>query len=462
MGRYKTNSATLHVKSFTAVKRYKFVRNRPPYTNESRSVAYLVQRLLQCNVGRARRAQDLLLQTIRENRVALAVVAEPYRVPDAPNWIGDLDGLTAVAWTPALSSPGALLDRGNGYVAVEWNRIAVVGVYISPNSGVAAFEDLLDRAGDCVRRCFPRQVIVLGDFNAHSSQWGDARTDTRGRMLTEWAAVLGLLLANRGTASTCVAWRGSSVVDITWATAELYRRIRGWRVADRMETLSDHLYIMMEMELDRRQDANRSHRPPPPPPTPRWRLKERDKEMLRAAVTVSAWSWDARTTTTTITSVDEEAEELWEYMRAACDASMPRSEPGGRSDRCVYWWTPAIADLRASCVRARHSALYEAVPKNLRKLQVLSMLDESETDSYNCSENIWNTEITPREKRPLNVPNTTDSNDSEIEYDTAQRTILSNIIWTTEKFGLKIHDFAVRNSADVCETSDGQEDGLIE
>ncbi|XP_043588288.1 uncharacterized protein LOC122570257 [Bombus pyrosoma] len=207
--------------------------------------------------------------TIRENRVALAVVAEPYRVPDAPNWIGDLDGSTAVTWTPALSSPGALLERGNGYVAVEWNRIAVVGAYISPNSGVAAFEDFLDRAGDCVRRCFPRQVIVLGDFNAHSSQWGDARTDTRGRALTDWAAGLGLLLANKGTASTCVAWRGSSVVDVTWATADLYRRIRGWRVADRMETLSDHLYIMMEMELDGRRDANRSHRPPPPPPTPR-------------------------------------------------------------------------------------------------------------------------------------------------------------------------------------------------
>ena len=193
-------------------------------------------------MGRARRAQDLLLQTIRENRVALAVVAEPYRVPDAPNWIGDLDGSTAITWMPALSSPGALLERGNGYVAVEWNRIAVVGVYISPNSGVAAFEDFLDRAGDCVRRCFPRQVIVLGDFNAHSSQWGDARTDTRGRALIDWAAGLGLLLANRGTASTCVAWRGSSVVDVTWATADLYRRIRGWRVADRMETLSDHLH----------------------------------------------------------------------------------------------------------------------------------------------------------------------------------------------------------------------------
>jgi hypothetical protein len=45
---------------------------------------------------------------------------QPYRVPDAPNWIGDLDRLTAVTWTPTLGAFGALLDRGSGYVAVEW------------------------------------------------------------------------------------------------------------------------------------------------------------------------------------------------------------------------------------------------------------------------------------------------------------------------------------------------------
>lgn len=40
--------------------------------------------LLQTNLGRSRRAQDLLFQTIRESTVALAVVAEPYRVLAAP------------------------------------------------------------------------------------------------------------------------------------------------------------------------------------------------------------------------------------------------------------------------------------------------------------------------------------------------------------------------------------------
>jgi hypothetical protein len=90
-----------------------------------------------------------------------------------------------------------------------------------PNSGLAAFGDFLDDVGECVKGCFPRQVLVLGDFNSHSTQWGNSATNTRGRWLTDWAAGLVLLLVNKGTASICVARKEYSVVDITWATLEL-------------------------------------------------------------------------------------------------------------------------------------------------------------------------------------------------------------------------------------------------
>jgi hypothetical protein len=202
------------------------------------------------------------------------VVAEPYSVPDSPNWVGDLEGSTAIGWTTTTTSsaPGALLDRGNGYVAVDvWAGIAVVGVYVSPNSGLDAYGDFLDGVSNGMRRrCRSRQVLILGDFNARSSQLGDTHTNTRGRMLSDWAAGLG------GSTSTCVAWRGSSVVDIRWTTASLHRRIR-----NTVETLSDHLYIMMELTSETastRRDRSNTRGPSRsrPPPTPRWQLKERD------------------------------------------------------------------------------------------------------------------------------------------------------------------------------------------
>ncbi|XP_033362901.1 uncharacterized protein LOC117241009 [Bombus vosnesenskii] len=181
---------------------------------QGKNTKELRMRILQTNLRRSRRAQDLLHQTIRESTVALAVVAESYRVLDAPEWVGDTDGMVAVTWTstPGAFAHGALLERGNGYAAVEWAGMMVVGVYVSPNSGRAAFEEFLDGVGDCVRRRILRQVLVLGDFNAHSTEWANARTNARGRTLSNWAAGLGLLLVNRGSTSTCVTCRGSPLL----------------------------------------------------------------------------------------------------------------------------------------------------------------------------------------------------------------------------------------------------------
>jgi hypothetical protein len=85
------------------------------------------------------------------------------------------------------------------------------------------------------------------------------------------------------------------VVDVTWTTVNLHRRIRNWRVAEEIETLSDHLYIMMELISDTAstgQDRSNIRGPsrPRPPPTPRWSLKEKDRDLLQAAVTASTCS----------------------------------------------------------------------------------------------------------------------------------------------------------------------------
>lgn len=88
-------------------------------------------RILHTNFERLRQAQDLLYQTIRWSTVALAVVAEPYSVLYAPDWAGDTDEMVAVAWTstPGAFAHGVPLEHGNGYVAVKWAGIVVVGVY---------------------------------------------------------------------------------------------------------------------------------------------------------------------------------------------------------------------------------------------------------------------------------------------------------------------------------------------
>ncbi|XP_076635456.1 uncharacterized protein LOC143348746 [Colletes latitarsis] len=112
----------------------------------------------------------MFVHALRAQRVGLAIAAEPYMIPDKPNWVGSLCGLAVMVWAwPPDSPPVTILQRGRGFLAVQWGTIAVVGCYVSPNCDLATYAAYLDVVGECIRRCLPRPVLVLGDFNAHAA-----------------------------------------------------------------------------------------------------------------------------------------------------------------------------------------------------------------------------------------------------------------------------------------------------
>ncbi|KAG7294989.1 hypothetical protein JYU34_022609 [Plutella xylostella] len=273
----------------------------------------------------------------------MAVASDPYRVPNHPRWFGDTGGFVAVYWCGGSGDPPCtLLERGLRFVAVQLGPMAVVGCYLSPNSPRAEYESHLDAVALCVRRCLPRPVLVLGDFNAHSRAWGGEADDAKGDSVLEWAAGLDLRLLNRGSVPTCVRWQGESIVDLSWATPPAARLVSGWRVAEEMVTLSDHRHVVFEVNLRpaghtiRTDTAQR-----------RWALKSLDRDSLVAAATVASWAGRPAEGV----SVEEEANWFRETMTSICDASMPRAKPSTR--RGAYWWSEEIAQLHAVCLRSR-------------------------------------------------------------------------------------------------------------
>lgn len=299
-------------------------------------------KLLQGNLNHCRAAQDILMQCLVDGSVSLAVVAEPYKVPEHPRWFGDVSHSVAVHWRGNTGEPPcSKLHAEQGLVAVEWGPLAVLGCYASPNCSLAEYEAFLDRVADCVRSCLPRPVIVLGDFNAHSRAWGDRRDTVKGEATLEWAAALDLRLLNHGSASTCVRWQGESVIDLSWATLPAERMVVGWRVAEELVTLSDHRHITMDVAF--RLPAANSRRAFERPR--RWAVKQLNRDLLVAAAHVADWS-DA-----THSDPEEEARRLTDDMTAICDTAMPRVRPERRHP--VYWWSEQIAELRAVCLRAR-------------------------------------------------------------------------------------------------------------
>lgn len=205
----------------------------------------------------------------------------------------------------------------------------MIGVYVSPNISLVQFEDWLDGVRDCTCRCALRPLIIAGDFNAKSCMWGSLRTNARSEVVEEWAETLSLSLINRGSSSTLVRTRGESVVDLTWANPAAARAINGWKVMDNLETLSDHLYIIMEIRAAppsflarRRQIRARSRR---------WALSRLDGDMFAAAVQLTSWT----ETNWTNWDIDRKVEWFQDVLTRVCDASMTRA--GARSKKTAYW-----------------------------------------------------------------------------------------------------------------------------
>ncbi|XP_076476110.1 uncharacterized protein LOC143302923 [Bombus vancouverensis nearcticus] len=164
-----------------------------------------------------------MFQSLTERRIALAAVAEPHSIPDASRGAGYLIGSVAVFWTGITGSPScSVIERGRCFVAVKWSDLAVVAVYVSPNISRTEYASFLDGLAACAWRLGACPSLVLG----------------RGRDVQDWATALDLRLMNRGSSSTCVAWRGESIVDLTWANPAASRRVSGWEGSPE-ETLSD-------------------------------------------------------------------------------------------------------------------------------------------------------------------------------------------------------------------------------
>jgi endonuclease/exonuclease/phosphatase family metal-dependent hydrolase len=131
--------------------------------------------------------------------------------------------------------------KGRGFVWAQVTSCTVFSCYISPNITTGEYERHLDDLASCVRTQ-GGPVMVAGDFNAKAFMWGSAVEDAKGGMLANWAAAMNLVAMNRGE-PTFERGGSRSVLDVTFCSPDIARRIQGWHVMEAGMTTSDHLPI---------------------------------------------------------------------------------------------------------------------------------------------------------------------------------------------------------------------------
>src|SRR5580765_385998 len=132
--------------------------------------------VIQCNLNRSRRAQDLLMQQVLEMRVGLCAISEPSYIPKTSGWMYSDNSLAAIYWNgDVLGHACRLVRRGMNFVAARVENVHVLSCYISPNVSIGEYEVFLDDLTECIRT-LPGNILVCGDFNAWYLLWGSVLT----------------------------------------------------------------------------------------------------------------------------------------------------------------------------------------------------------------------------------------------------------------------------------------------
>lgn len=303
--------------------------------------------VLQINLQRSATAQSLATQTAAAIGAQVLLISEQNWSPtrDA-RWTVSSDRTCAVVLTANADFAPDSTGSGRGFAWIQSRSVRIYSCYLSRNDTEVNFENFLGDVEQSVRSVDPHCSVILGgDYNAWSQEWGSARNDARGNRLADLAASLELIAGNVGNTPTYRRINAESVIDVTFHRIQPPLTLTGWRVMDEVASASDHRYITYTLDSQAATEE-------PPEHLRGWSYRRLDVEALASHLSEAPLPQYDGTT-----SANEAADQLVNYLSSACDSCMPprAAPPAGR--RNVHWWNRDIALLR------------EDFGKALRKLQ---------------------------------------------------------------------------------------------
>ena len=206
--------------------------------------------------------------------------------------------------------------------AVLLNKLVTIcSLYIPPHYQLNKheFQSLIDE--------LPEPYLVLGDFNAHSSLWGDSRCDARGRLIEQLLFSSGACLLNQKEPKYYnLANNTYSSIDLTITSPSLLPLLK-WKVGNNPYG-SDHFPIVLSAPIMYEC----------PPQVPKWNIDKADWEEFRK---VTRLSW----TDMCELSIDAAVEYFTAFLMDAATKCIPQTT-GLPGKRRVPWWNSECRNAR--------------------------------------------------------------------------------------------------------------------
>ncbi|KAL4121742.1 hypothetical protein QTP88_014193 [Uroleucon formosanum] len=185
--------------------------------------------------------------------IGLLILSEHNRSPcNHPSWASSSDGRCSIALTTIAGIVAEESGSGPGFAWLRFGNVRAFSCYWTPNGDSAAdrleaFNGFLDGLDQVIRQGEKENetLLVSGDFNAKSTNWGSSVDDSKGEALESFAASLGLWTNNVGSHPTFQRGASSSVIDLTFSGPGPYEVV-DWEVLDDYSG-SDHNYITFNL-----------------------------------------------------------------------------------------------------------------------------------------------------------------------------------------------------------------------
>lgn len=182
---------------------------------------------LQINLRRSGTALSRMYMTAHKRNKHCILVSEFPRHPDGPRWIPSEEGKGAIVLTTAANFAVETKGSESGFVWIQSGGPRIYSIYFPPGRRLVFFRDQVAALESSVRSVRPElDLIVGGDFNAKSAEWGSTEDDERGNLLADMTAGLDLQTANVGNKPTFRYRASSSVIDVTFVCPRILRILR--------------------------------------------------------------------------------------------------------------------------------------------------------------------------------------------------------------------------------------------
>ncbi|KAH1022015.1 hypothetical protein HUJ04_011488 [Dendroctonus ponderosae] len=221
---------------------------------------------------------------------------------------------------------------------IECDNICIYSVYVSPNCGLDVFVSVVDQLFVHVQSVVEARgspVIICGDFNAKNKQWGGHVTDRRGEVLQDAAESLNLFFLNNGKHPTLVRHNGTSFIDVTIVSEEIIKRGYAWSVLTEEESLSDHLFIQIEIGKKPRKSK-----------APKY-VRRLDPRLMESNLRNIARTVDPTDTENATAEISACYQASHRRMRADENYALP------------YWWNDEIQSAIVNARKARRTLIRE-------------------------------------------------------------------------------------------------------